>query len=339
MRKNKGITLIALIITIIVMLILVAVSVNVVVKSNLIGTAEKTVEKYNKVAEEEGNGGTIEVNRKKYASVEDYIEGNEQYDPDGWIMAWTCADGGEWSDTIEEGGKAEGDIVAKLYKTGNKITPSSFEFNGETYTFKEGDEYNLVIEGTGIMGALMTTEGSNITGATGWHKSTAIYMMGASDTCIMPYVSKIVVDKGIKNIGGYAFGGDTGLKKISLSSEITSINDCAFMYCTNLTSIKIPENVMSIGFNAFYNCESLTSASIPSGVTSIGDRAFYNCASLSKIKVLATNATVEEYAFGGLASNSKIYVLNDTMQTRVKAAIDEINTTVEVVAEEQMKSL
>ena len=96
---------------------------------------------------------------------------------------------------------------------------------------------------------------------------------------------------------------------------------------------------MSIGFNAFYNCESLTSASIPSGVTSIGDRAFYNCASLSKIKVLATNATVEEYAFGGLASNSKIYVLNDTMQTRVKAAIDEINTTVEVVAEEQMKSL
>ena len=237
MRKEKGITLVALIITIIVMLILVAVSVNVVVKSNLIGTAEKTVEKYNKVAEEEGNGGTIEVNRKKYASVEDYIEGNEQYDPDGWIMAWTCADGGEWSDTIEEGGKAEGDIVAKLYKTGNKITPSSFEFNGETYTFKEGDEYNLVIEGTGIMGALMTTEGSNITGATGWHKSTAIYMMGASDTCIMPYVSKIVVGKGIKNIGGYAFGGDTGLKKISLSSEITSINDCAFMYSTNLTSI------------------------------------------------------------------------------------------------------
>ena len=108
----------------------------------------------------------------------------------------------------------EGDIVAKLYKTGSKITPSSFEFNGKTCTFNEGDEYNLVIEGTGTMGALMTTEGNNITGATGWHKSTAMYMMGASDTCIMPYVSKIVVGKGIKNMGGYAFGGDTGLKKL-----------------------------------------------------------------------------------------------------------------------------
>ena len=385
MRKNKGITLVALIITIIVMLILVAVSVNVLIKSNLIGTAEKTVNKYSKAAEEESNGGTIEINGKKYASIEDYIEGNEQYDPDGWVMAWTCADGGSWSDTIEEGGTAEGDIVAKLYKTGSKITPSSFEFNGKTCTFNEGDEYNLVIEGTGTMGALMTTEGNNITGATGWHKSTAMYMMGASDTCIMPYVSKIVVGKGIKNIGGYAFGGDTGLKKVILSSEITSIDEYAFMYCTNLTSIKIPENVKSIGIQAFdrcasltsvtipnsvtsiedetfKECTSLTSVTIPSSVTNIGDSAFYECTSLSsvtipngvtsigydvfhfctdlsKVKVLATNATVRGTAFYTLATNSKIYVLNDIMKTRVEAEIDESRTTVEVVTEEQMKSL
>ena len=408
MRKNKGITLVALIITIIVMLILVAVSVNVLIKSNLIGTAEKTVNKYSKAAEEESNGGTIEINGKKYASIEDYIEGNEQYDPDGWVMAWTCADGGSWSDTIEEGGTAEGDIVAKLYKTGSKITPSSFEFNGKTCTFNEGDEYNLVIEGTGTMGALMTTEGNNITGATGWHKSTAMYMMGASDTCIMPYVSKIVVGKGIKNIGGYAFGGDTGLKKVILSSEITSIDEYAFMYCTNLTSIKIPENVKSIGIQAFDRCASLTSITIPNGVTNIGDRAFAgcislttvtipssvksignyafykctslssvtipngvtnigdsafaectslssvtipnsvtsigslafdSCESLSKVKVLATNATVGILTFRGLNSNAKIYVLNDTMKTRVEAEVTDSNATVEVVTEEQMKSL
>ena len=339
LKQNKGITLVALIITIIVMLILVAVSVNVLIKSNLIGTAEKTVNKYSKAAEEESNGGTIEINGKKYASIEDYIEGNEQYDPDGWVMAWTCADGGSWSDTIEEGGTAEGDIVAKLYKTGSKITPSSFEFNGKTCTFNEGDEYNLVIEGTGTMGALMTTEGNNITGATGWHKSTAMYMMGASDTCIMPYVSKIVVGKGIKNIGGYAFGGDTGLKKVILSSEITSIDEYAFMYCTNLTSITIPSSVKSIGISAFYKCTSLSSVTIPNGVTSIGYDVFHFCTDLSKVKVLATNATVRGTAFYTLATNSKIYVLNDIMKTRVEAEIDESRTTVEVVTEEQMKSL
>ncbi len=74
MGKNKGITLVALIITIIVMLILVAVSVNILIKSNLIGTAEKTVNKYKTASEEESKGGTIEINGKKYNSIEDYME-------------------------------------------------------------------------------------------------------------------------------------------------------------------------------------------------------------------------------------------------------------------------
>ena len=75
-NRNKGITLVALIITIVVMLILVAVSVNILIKSNLIGTAEKAVDKYKTASEEEANGGTIEINGKKYASIEDYINNN-----------------------------------------------------------------------------------------------------------------------------------------------------------------------------------------------------------------------------------------------------------------------
>ena len=77
MKKNKGITLIALIITIVVMLILVAVSVNVLIKSNLIGTAERTVDKYKTASEEEAKGGAIEINGKKYDSIEDYIKEKE----------------------------------------------------------------------------------------------------------------------------------------------------------------------------------------------------------------------------------------------------------------------
>ncbi len=46
-EKNKGITLIALIITIVVMLILVGVSVSILINSNLIGAAEKTATAYN----------------------------------------------------------------------------------------------------------------------------------------------------------------------------------------------------------------------------------------------------------------------------------------------------
>ena len=46
MRKNQGITLIALIITIIVMLILVGVVVQVVIQSDLLGTAKNAGDEY-----------------------------------------------------------------------------------------------------------------------------------------------------------------------------------------------------------------------------------------------------------------------------------------------------
>ena len=78
MRKNKGITLIALIITIIVMLILVAVSVNIIINSNIIGQAEKAAEGYKIAYEQEANGREIEINGKKYGSVEEYLAEKEK---------------------------------------------------------------------------------------------------------------------------------------------------------------------------------------------------------------------------------------------------------------------
>ena len=76
-REEKGITLVALIITIVVMLILVAVSVNVIVNSDLIGHAEKTGDAYAGAIKNEENLGNdgITVNGKKYASVEDVAKG------------------------------------------------------------------------------------------------------------------------------------------------------------------------------------------------------------------------------------------------------------------------
>ena len=78
MRKEKGITLVALIITIIVMLILVAVSVNILIKSNLMGTAKSATEKYKTATEEEGKDGTITIGDKTYNSVEEYLEKSKQ---------------------------------------------------------------------------------------------------------------------------------------------------------------------------------------------------------------------------------------------------------------------
>ena len=75
MRKNQGITLIALIITIIVMLILVGVVITVVIQSDLLGTAKSAGDKYKTAYEDESNMSEVKINGEKYASIEDYLEG------------------------------------------------------------------------------------------------------------------------------------------------------------------------------------------------------------------------------------------------------------------------
>jgi len=72
MKENKGITLVALIITIIVMMILVAVSVAVILKSDLLGTAKGAGTRYkdNMNAEQNMGTGQIKVGDK---TMKDYL--------------------------------------------------------------------------------------------------------------------------------------------------------------------------------------------------------------------------------------------------------------------------
>ena len=116
MRKNKGITLIALIITIIVMLILVAVSVNIIINSNIIGQAEKAAEGYKTAYEQESNIGQVTIGGKTYNSIEDYLaeqgpkEHNFQY-TDNSLAELKCE--------CEECKKANS--TGRIYKIGQQI--------------------------------------------------------------------------------------------------------------------------------------------------------------------------------------------------------------------------
>ena len=140
-NRNKGITLVALIITIIVMLILVAVSVNILIKSNLIGTAEKATNKYKTASEEESKGGVIEIDGKKYASIEDYLAQKEYINSN-------IPGGTRVTEPTE-------------YKEGNKtaIIPAGFTISGidsertidgglVIYLIPEGDLKNVKWDGT-----------------------------------------------------------------------------------------------------------------------------------------------------------------------------------------------
>ena len=74
MKKEKGITLIALIITIIIMLILVAVSISILINSGIIGKAQKAKQDTTAAYEKESKlGDNIIINGVEYESLEDYL--------------------------------------------------------------------------------------------------------------------------------------------------------------------------------------------------------------------------------------------------------------------------
>ena len=123
MKNKKGITLIALIITIIVMLILVAVSVRVLVQSDLIGIAESAGEAYKTAHENEQKLKEVTINGKKYASIEEY---RKEQEGNGEVEENTPL---EHSGIIPEGG---------IYK----------KYIGDGESFE--DEYYEIIEGNGV---------------------------------------------------------------------------------------------------------------------------------------------------------------------------------------------
>ena len=103
-KKNiraKGITLVALIITIIVMLILVAVSIQVVINSDLIGTAQDAGNRTETKYQEEGNISEIIVGNTTYESIDKYMNPGKTITFYVDETAYTAVEGWDWATFIE----------------------------------------------------------------------------------------------------------------------------------------------------------------------------------------------------------------------------------------------
>ncbi len=133
-------------------------------------------------------------------------------------------------------------------------------------------------------------------------------------------ITTVIIEKGVTNIGNYAFSDCTELTSITIPGSVTSIGDRAFCGCVGLTSITIPDSVTSIGWGAFEYCDvkeliiakgskTVTSAMverckstiekvfIPDGVTRIDSLAFSGCTSLTSITIPDSVTVIGDKAF------------------------------------------
>ena len=159
-----------------------------------------------------------------------------------------------------------------------------------TWTFDNG---TLTISGTGEM----KNYSGNRNQSAPWHSN-------------IKSIKSVVIEKGVTNIGDYAFSWCNSLTSITIPNSVISIGRDAFDNCSSLTSITIPNSITSIGQAVFSNCSSLTNITIPNSVTYIGAYAFSSCSSLTNITILNSVTRIEPYAFSNCSSLTNITIPN-----------------------------
>ena len=96
-------------------------------------------------------------------------------------------------------------------------------------------------------------------------------------------INTVVIEEGVKTIGGYAFYLCRNITSLTLPNSLLSIGSCAFNGCNNgLTELIIPSAVATIGAYAFANCSGIATIRIL-GRPTIEDAAFKSCSALTSI--------------------------------------------------------
>ena len=303
-KKEKGITLIALVVTIVILLILAGISMKMVIGENGIIKKAKDA-RVNQVhsAVKEGiilshNQYTIEKNSETTdsATFRDYIESKNIINEDGIINVVKLLGkkqhlgNGSNTETGDVYVFEETDDVYRVKYYDDKKEEQlidEFEKGSEDEEWGETDPSYFEVDDYGAIHFK-------------YEYSDMYYMNGTIDWKEENLIIPEKVDgKKVTKIEGYEFITfmSSVLKRVKIPDTVTYIENGAFADCSELVSVKLSSSLTSIGENTFSGCSKLASITIPEGVTEIGNHAFAGCNKLISITIPSSVATIGEGAF------------------------------------------
>ena len=103
-------------------------------------------------------------------------------------------------------------------------------------------------------------------------------------------ITKVIIETGVTNVGGYAFENYTNLRQVELAEGIEIIGSTAFSGCEGIGLLTLPQSIREIGSNAFYGL-GISALTIPEGLETISTAAFGNCKNLTTVNWNATNCS------------------------------------------------
>ena len=254
-RNKRGITLIALVVTIVVLLILAGVSISLILDNNGIIQKSKDARKEYGQARENEQADLNNIS----TWIEKETENNEPeiVEPEN-INDW---------EYIEE---EDGTITLNCYKGNDTEVIIPNQINGKKVK-KIGH-----IKHTGYQPAY---EGANL--GSFWHSDICSNDM-VYYWCIQKTITKVIITEGIEYIDDYAFYCSNALREIVLPTSLKNIGFCAFAN-TELNNVTIKQNVTEVRGNIFADIEDITvnvpfkEGEIPEGWDANWNRTSSNC--------------------------------------------------------------
>ncbi len=284
-RKESGITLIALVVTIVVLLILAGVSISMLTGENGIVTQAQ------KASVKNDNGTVLEALRLKLSQ---YLSENKgTYTKDKLELLR--------DDEIID----ENNIINVLNLVEQKLKTGNGSNNKDVYVIEDNHLYYYDNKGNKTdLGDLGNTE------ETIPETDPDFFEITDDGTISIKDKLSYYTDDGVT-------GGILPYKYIKIPSEIngikvTHIADYMFSGYSwgfkNIETIIIPEGVTTIGARAFCYCEGLKNIEIPFSVVSIGEEAFLNCFELKTITIYNDEGTISGEPWGAGESTEILYL-------------------------------
>ena len=276
LRKTNGITLIALIITIVVLVILAGVVIMAINgNGGILNNANKVAEKYNsKASEEEELIGTLENKLKEYTGEKSDQPTKEPTNVE--YFSWTTTE----TEATITGFSDAGRVKYNAGEITELVIPS--EYNGLSVTTIKGGAF------------------SNCTGLTEVFIPKSIIEAGSYGGPIFygcSNIKKVTFEEGTTKIQDYIMSYCTGLTEINIPNSVTAIGTGAFSECKSLTELAIPSGIDTIGGRSFSGCSGATKIDIPESVTTIKGGAFSNCTGLTEVFI--PKSIIEAGSYGG----------------------------------------
>lgn len=240
-KEEKGITLVALIITIVVLLILAMVAIGTLQESNIIGHAQNAVGSFNQAKVNE-----IDLLAQYEKEIEDNLPKQEET---VWGYIENVSTGEKILCYIGE--------EKEVKVTSNKFKVEEIEPTGSGFAFnRKGIIKDITFEDTIGIYLMMAP---NLEKVDLGNILPENYFLVGMDSKTLRELTGL---NGVKVFENDTFASCKKLELIEFPITTTTIESSAFNSCTSLKNITIPASVTSIGENAFFRCTSLTEVTI-----------------------------------------------------------------------------